>query len=63
LEGGVCGGAGNVGTAVYASQQQKYYHIYLTYIVLVFGVTHIHWRRIQVQVEVLQASQIKHGRV
>jgi len=24
---------------------------------------HIYWRRIQVQVEVLQASQIKHGRV
>jgi len=31
---------------------------------LVFGVSHIHWRRIKVQVEVLlQASQIKHGHV
>ena len=30
---------------------------------LVFGVLHIHWRKILVQVEVLQASQIKHGRV
>jgi len=30
---------------------------------LVFGVPHIHWRRIQVQVKVLQALQIKHGRV
>jgi len=30
---------------------------------LVFGVPHIHWIRIQVQVEKLQASQIKHGHV
>ena len=28
---------------------------------LVFGVPHIHWRRIKDQVEVLQASEIKHG--
>ena len=30
---------------------------------LVFGVPYIHRRRIQVQVEVLQALQIKHGYV
>jgi len=32
-------------------------------ILLAFGVLHIHWRRIQVQMEELQASQIKHGYV
>ena len=30
---------------------------------LVFGVPHIHWRRIKDQVEVLPASEIKHGHV
>ena len=30
---------------------------------LVFGVPHIHWRRIKVQVETLQDSQIKHEHV
>jgi len=32
-------------------------------LLLIFGVPYIHWRRIQVQIEVLQASQIKHGYV
>jgi len=31
--------------------------------VLVFGVPHIHWRRIKDQVEMLQASEIKHRNV
>jgi len=30
---------------------------------LVFGVPHIHWRRIKDKVEVLQVSKIKHGYV
>jgi len=30
---------------------------------LVFGVTHIHWRRIQVQVEVLLILEIRHEHV
>jgi len=30
---------------------------------LAFGVPHIYWRRIQIQVEVLQTSQIKYGYV
>jgi len=29
-------------------------------LLLIFGVPYIHWRRIQVQIEVLQASEIKH---
>ena len=37
------------------------YRIYS--ILLVFGMPHIHQRRIQVQVEELQASQIKYGHV
>jgi len=35
----------------------------LVCIMLVFGVSHIHWRRIKDQVEVLQTLEIKHGHV
>ena len=35
----------------------------LAKILLVFGVPYIHWRRILIQMEVLQSSQIKHRHV
>jgi len=33
------------------------------FLLLVFGVPHIHWRRIKDQVEVLQVFEIKHEHV